>query len=355
MAASAGAITRAPAAGLAAVARARRAGGARTRRVSIVLAAATALVVCVSVGVGDYPIALLDVPGALLGAGDAATVTVAQELRLPRALNGLMAGAALGLAGAIFQAVGRNPLASPDVLGVTHGSAAVVVLVLTTVGGSFALLYGGALAGALGDGRADLRARLPRRRVPVPVRAGRDQPRADGVVDHLHGDLARRHQLGRAGDGLAHRQPELRGLADRRAHGRDRARARGRDARRSRTGCARCSSATRAAAGSGWTSSARGWRCWRPRWCLAGAATAAAGPLPFVAFMAAPIARRLTRTPLTLLPAALTGAVLLLAADVVARRVFAPVEIPVGVVTGIAGAPYLLWLLARANKVGSGG
>ncbi len=354
MAASAGAITRAPAAGLATVARARRAGGARTRRVSIVLAAATALVVCVSVGVGDYPIALLDVPGALLGAGDAATVTVAQELRLPRALNGLMAGAALGLAGAIFQAVGRNPLASPDVLGVTHGSAAVVVLVLTTVGGSFALLYGGALAGALVMGAliyalAYRDGVSPYRFVLVGISLGlmassitfmvisrADINSAAQATVWLIGSLnsagwqtavpTAAIVLGLAVVtlGLAHRLRALQ-LGDESCRGL------GLDVERSRLAL---------------LATAVG---------LAGAATAAAGPLPFVAFMAAPIARRLTRTPLTLLPAALTGAVLLLAADVVARRVFAPVEIPVGVVTGIAGAPYLLWLLARANKVGSGG
>jgi iron complex transport system permease protein len=88
---------------------------------------------------------------------------------------------------------------------------------------------------------------------------------------------------------------------------------------------------------------------------LAAMATAATGPIAFVAFVAAPIARRLVRAPLTLIPSALTGALLLLVSDLVARRVFAPVELPVGVVTGIIGAPYLVWLLARANQVGKGG
>ncbi|MGH2944424.1 MAG: iron chelate uptake ABC transporter family permease subunit, partial [Solirubrobacteraceae bacterium] len=72
-------------------------------------------------------------------------------------------------------------------------------------------------------------------------------------------------------------------------------------------------------------------------------------------FMAAPIARRLTRAPVTLVPAALTGALLVLVADLLGRRLFAPAEIPVGVITGIAGAPYLLWLLVRTNRVGAGG
>ena len=88
---------------------------------------------------------------------------------------------------------------------------------------------------------------------------------------------------------------------------------------------------------------------------LAALATAAAGPVVFVAFVAAPIARRLTRSPLAVGTAALVGALLMLVSDLVARRLLAPTELPVGVVTGIVGAPYLLWLLARSNRVGRGG
>ena len=88
---------------------------------------------------------------------------------------------------------------------------------------------------------------------------------------------------------------------------------------------------------------------------LAAMAVAAAGPIIFVAFVAAPIARRLTRSPLTLVVSALVGALIMLLSDLVARRLFAPTELPVGVITGVVGAPYLLWLLARSNKVGAGG
>jgi iron complex transport system permease protein len=88
---------------------------------------------------------------------------------------------------------------------------------------------------------------------------------------------------------------------------------------------------------------------------LVAVATAAAGPIAFVAFVAAPIARRLVNAPVTVVPAALMGALLLLLSDLVGRRVFAPTELPVGIVTGIIGAPYLVWLLARSNKVGRGG
>jgi iron complex transport system permease protein len=89
---------------------------------------------------------------------------------------------------------------------------------------------------------------------------------------------------------------------------------------------------------------------------LAALATASAGPIGFVALVAPQIARRLVGgRSLGLLPAAASGALLLVASDLVGRRVFAPTELPVGIITAILGAPYLLFLLARANRVGAGG
>ena len=82
---------------------------------------------------------------------------------------------------------------------------------------------------------------------------------------------------------------------------------------------------------------------------FASLATAAAGPITFVAFVAPPIARRLTRQPLTILPAALVGATVLLASDLIGRRIL-PARAAVGVVTGLIGAPYLLWLLAAPTR-----
>ena len=87
----------------------------------------------------------------------------------------------------------------------------------------------------------------------------------------------------------------------------------------------------------------------------ASVATATAGPVAFVAFVAAPIARRLVGAPLTLVPAGLVGALLVLVSGLVARTAFSPTELPVGIVTGVVGAPYLLRLLARANRVGRTG
>ena len=88
---------------------------------------------------------------------------------------------------------------------------------------------------------------------------------------------------------------------------------------------------------------------------LASIATAAAGPIGFVAFVSGPIARRLTGgTGIALIPAALVGALVVLAADFAGQHLV-PVQLPVGVLTAIIGAPYLLYLLLTTNKIGQGG
>jgi iron complex transport system permease protein len=88
---------------------------------------------------------------------------------------------------------------------------------------------------------------------------------------------------------------------------------------------------------------------------LAGAGIGAAGPVAFVAFVSAPIARRLSRSPgPALLPAALIGSVLVAVADLIGRMALSSTEVSVGIITGIIGAPYLLWLLATTNSSGQG-
>jgi len=75
-----------------------------------------------------------------------------------------------------------------------------------------------------------------------------------------------------------------------------------------------------------------------------------------VAFVSPSIARRLVGLGnVALIPAALTGMLLVTLADIVAREAFSPTQLPVGVMTGILGGPYLLYLLARTNQRGTGG
>ncbi|MFD0534723.1 iron chelate uptake ABC transporter family permease subunit [Actinomadura luteofluorescens] len=85
----------------------------RTAAVCGVLAAVAACAAVLVVGSGEFPIAPPDVVRVLLGRGDQATEFIVTTLRLPRAVTGLLAGLALGLSGAIFQSISRNPSAAP--------------------------------------------------------------------------------------------------------------------------------------------------------------------------------------------------------------------------------------------------
>ncbi len=83
----------------------------------------------------------------------------------------------------------------------------------------------------------------------------------------------------------------------------------------------------------------------------AAVATGAVGPVDLVAPLAPRIAHRLTRTAqIPLLSSALTGATIVIVADLPARRPLAPVELPVGVLTAAVGAPYPMWLIAGTRR-----
>jgi len=346
--------TRDPGPATAAVARARSAGRARATTVSAALAVAGAVAFAVSVSAGDFPIPLVDVVPAIFGYGNADSDFIVRTLRLPRALTAVLVGAAFGLSGAIFQSLARNPLASPDIIGITAGASAAAVFMIVAVGAGGATVAVGAFGGALATAVAIYllayrRGVSSHRLVLVGIGVG-------AVLASVTSYLLTRAEVFDAqratvwltgslnGRGWEHVRPvglammvlfpavvalarPLRALQ----LGDDAAKGLG-------VGVERCRAAL-VVAGVG----------------LAAVATASAGPVAFVAFVAAPIARRLVKAPLTLVPAALSGAVLVLVADLVGRRAFAPTELPVGIITGVIGAPYLLWLLARSNRVGRGG
>lgn len=337
-----------------AVARRRSAVRARGIRVGLLLAVLVFAAFAISVSVGDFPIPLPDVVPAMLGFGDDGAVFVARELRLPRALTALLVGAAFGVSGALFQAVARNPLASPDVLGIMAGASltavfAIVVMEVTFVVTAVAA-FGGALAiTALIYALAYRNGVSSYRFVLVGIGLG-------AVATALTQYVVTRAQLYEAAEAMIWLTGSLNAsswgtivplaiavgvllpaaiVAARHLRalqlGDDFARGLGVHVERSRRGILLVAVA------------------------LAGVGTAAAGPLAFVALLAAPIARRLTRAPLTLVPAALTGALIVLVADLLGRRLFAPAELPAGIFTGLCGAPYFLSLLARANRLGRGG
>ena len=122
----------------------------RTLLAALLLAAAL-LAVLLGVRFGSVPLTTQEVTAALLGRGDAVHRSILLELRLPRAVLGLLVGGGLALAGSVFQALLRNPLAEPFILGISGGAAAGAVLVLAlglaAVGSG--LLPAAAFAGAL--------------------------------------------------------------------------------------------------------------------------------------------------------------------------------------------------------------
>ena len=118
---------------------------------AVLLLAAALLAVLLSVRFGSVPLSTQEVAAALLGSGDDVHRSILLELRLPRAVLGLLVGGGLALAGSVFQALLRNPLAEPFILGISGGAAAGAVLVLSlglAAAGS-GLLPAAAFAGAL--------------------------------------------------------------------------------------------------------------------------------------------------------------------------------------------------------------
>jgi iron complex transport system permease protein len=332
----------------------RRSHRSRTVIVSVALAMAIVAAFCVSVSVGDFPIPLADVVPAIFGFGDPSSSFIVGTLRLPRALTGVLVGAAFGLSGAIFQSLARNPLASPDIIGITAGASAAAVFVIVIGDAHYLVVSLAALAGALATALAMYLLAYKRgissyrlvlvgigmaavlRSVISYLLTRTEIYRAEAALVWLTGSLNARgweHVVPVAG-ALAFLFPVVILLA--------------RPLRALQLGddTAKGLGAPVESARSGLILTAVG---------LAAVATASAGPVAFVAFVAAPIARRLTETSLALLPTALVGALIVLLSDLVGRRIVAPTELPVGIITGIIGGPYLLWLLARANRIGKGG
>jgi iron complex transport system permease protein len=337
------------------IARARAVRQARNLAVVIVLAVIVFVIFCVSLSLGDFKIPVIDVVKTLFGGGDKATEFIVNQLRLPRALTAILVGAALGISGAIFQSIARNPLASPDIIGVTYGASAFAVFAIVTLSLTGWAVAGFAILGALitsftmyllawrrgvssyrlilvGIGIGAIATSvtsylLTKARVEIAQQAliwltgslnGRDWSQVRSMAITLA-------VLSPFLVVLVHRLRILQ-LGDETAYGL------GLRVELSRLGLNMVGV------------------------LLAAMATAAAGPIGFVAFVAPPIARRLTRSPgPALIASALIGAFVVSLSDLIAQHALGSTQFPVGVITGVVGAPYLMFLLARANRVGSGG
>ncbi|MFD5562353.1 FecCD family ABC transporter permease [Kitasatospora griseola] len=305
-----------------------------------------------ALGHGDYPLAPGDVVRTLLGDGSPAEDFVVNQLRLPRVATALLVGAALALAGALFQTLVRNPLGSPDILGFTQG-ASTGALVVVVAGGSSRALAGGAVAGGLLTGAAIYA--LARRGGLQGARLVLVGIGTAAILTGVNGYLLTRAQLMDAARAVLWLTGSLDG--------------RGWDQARPLAialavllpvvliGCGPGLRALElgddAAAGLGVCPERLRLGLLGAAVLLAALAAAAAGPVNFVALTAPQLARRLTGAPgPNLAASACTGAALLVTADFAAQHLFADRQLPVGVVTGVLGGGYLLWLLAGQRRAG---
>ena len=272
--------------------------------------------------------------------------TLLLELRLPRALGGLMVGALLGLSGALMQVLLRNPLAEPYILGIS-GGAAVGALSLIALGAAGSAIPLGAFAGALvaillvfalaGGDRSHAQTRLLLTGVVIAAGWGAAtalllalSPDAQlrGMVFWLLGDLSAGYfpllPAATLGIALALTLPVARGL-NVLAQGDIAARALGVP-----------------------VSGLRRLLYFVASGCAA-AEVASAGTIGFVGLLAPHLARMvLGNDQRILLPgSALAGGTLLTLADTLARTAVAPIQLPVGAVTAVLGVPLFLYLLAR--------
>lgn len=335
-----------------AVLRRGRAGVLVHRRAVGVAAALTVLLasaVVVSLCAGESFVSPVQVCRVLLGLPSPDELVVG-TLRLPRLVVGLLAGAAFGVAGALIQTVARNPLASPDVIGVTHGAGAATVAAMSFGVASYGALpyvsIGGGLAAA----------------VLVYVfawRRGLHSSRFVLVGIGISVALGSLTQLFLTkGDFLVAQQAKVWLTGSLNGRGYDQAAPLVLLLLPALPAVLWAARAQRGASFDDDTATALGVRLGRVRLgltvlgvVLASVATGAAGPVDFVALLAPQIARRLTRTTqIPLLSSALTGALVVVVADLLARRLFSPIELPVGVLTAVVGAPYLMGLVARTRS-----
>lgn len=339
-----------------AVARMRRADRVRLGAAAVGLGTVLLVLLALRVLWGHYQVTPADFVRILAGQTIPGASFIVLEEKLPRAVAAVLAGGALGAAGALYRRTLRNPLASPDILGVTTGAAAAVVawLALTAGqvgGGSDLARSGAALVGALAAGAAVFlaaRSMGGERFIVAGIAvAAAGQALVAGTMLSLSEHDLQAATLWIAGSlngvtwgriallgavtavllpaaGLLHRAlaPADLGLPPAAALG----------ARPQRTGAAALVLGA----------------------VLAAAATAAVGPLAFVALLAGPAAQGLTGGRPSLACSALTGAAMVVLADLLAAEaaalLFDGARLPTGVLTGAAGAPLMLWMLLRQGR-----
>lgn len=321
-------------------------------RVNLLACAGILAAVLLNLLAGRHPFSVPELLAALAGETVPGVSFMLWEDRLPQAAVGILAGAAFGASGAIFQRMLRNPLASPDVIGVGYGASAAAVAGMLLFGaqglGLSLIACAGALAVALliysiAEAGKNTGPRLILAGIAVAAML-------QGVIQYL----LTRTDVRTAGDALRWLAGSLSASTWERASllaaalailfpllvpaaaklrilelGDDTAAGLGLKVRSTRLGLILL--------GVG----------------LCAVATAVTGPLAFVAFLAGPLALRLCKGRSHLGSAALTGALLVTTATFLAANILPDIQLPVGVVTGALGAPFLIWVLVRTNKEGT--
>lgn len=333
------------------VRRARRAPVRRHRLLLAGLSCAVVAAFAARVLLGDYTVTIPDFVRILGGEQIPGATFIVMESKLPRAVLAVLVGLAFGVGGAIFQTTLRNPLASPDIIGVSLGASAAAVTVITLAGWTGWSVPVAAILGALavaltvrliaGDHSgfrlvlAGIGLAAAMQSVIQYVFTRVDEYDVQLVLRWLTGSVngVAWSTIGLLGAVLVVLLPTTLWVA-------------------------RSLPATElgedAAAGLG-VGRFRTDALMLLGVLLVAVGVAAAGPVAFVAFLAGPIARALNQGRTTLPAAGLVGAVIVLVGDYAGAHAFADLNLPVGVVTGAFGAPFLLWLLARDPLTGHRG
>ncbi|MFJ4920967.1 FecCD family ABC transporter permease [Streptomyces sp. NPDC088725] len=325
------------------------------RRAAVVagsLAVLLALVCVAYLSIGESFVPPSEVLKVIFGQPSSDQLVVG-TLRLPRMVLGVLVGVAFGIAGGLIQTVARNPLASPDIIGVSQGAGALTVGAMTFGVTSYTTLpylsvLGGVAAAAL-----------------VYVFAWRGGLQATRFVLIGIGFAIALRSITTLfmtkGDVLVAQQAQVWMTGSLNGRGYDEAMPLLLVLIVLLPGVLWAAYAQRTVSMDDDTATALGVRLGRVRLglvllgvVLASVATGAAGPVDFVALLAPQIARRMTRTAqIPLLCSALMGAVIVVLGDLLARVLLSPTELPVGVLTAAVGAPYLIWLLVKGHSIRS--
>ncbi len=306
------------------------------------------LAVITSLSMGTVQVPPPDVLQALMGNADPMTAFVVNELRLSRVVAGLLSGAALAMAGCLMQTLARNRLATPGIIGIDNAATAFAGASVVGVGLSLApsamALAGAACATAIAFGLAGANGTRGYRFIVAGIGIGAIAGAVTQVMlSRVAIDAANAAYPWTVGSLNARSGNSVLVLAIGLAAG--------------YAILMLISRALNTLQFSDAVAIALGTRLKATRILglalsvlLTGLAVSVCGPVGLIALLAPELARTICRpgkVPLT--ASALAGATFMVAADLLGRTLFSPLEIPVGIITAIVGSPYLLWILLKPS------